>query len=217
MQQPGYTVRRCYVDTFLARSLPADTTLTLLDIGGYRGVKRGSFDVTARFPRSVSLNIVTKYPCDLLAGAQLMPFPENTFDTVLCSEVLEHVPDPARVIAEMFRVLRPGGQAVITTPFLYRVHGDPDDYWRFTPSALRVLFEHAGFHITTIEQHGMLNAVLADFARQIVSNTRFVRPFNRVADLVTAVTARAVLGQTHPGRFARSFATGYGLIATRPR
>jgi SAM-dependent methyltransferase len=75
-------------------------------------------------------------------------WPEQTenADFVLCTEVLEHVPDPADFLARAYGALRPGGYVVCTVPFAARWHFVPFDYWRFTPSGLKRLFEGAGFH-----------------------------------------------------------------------
>jgi ubiquinone/menaquinone biosynthesis C-methylase UbiE len=68
---------------------------------------------------------------------QSLDFPDEHFDAIVCWSVLEHVPDPIRAIAEMRRVLRPGGIIWIQLPFLLPYHADPHDYWRVTPSGLR--------------------------------------------------------------------------------
>lgn len=65
-------------------------------------------------------------------------FPENHFNAAVCLSVLEHVPDPHRAIAEMLRVLKPGGSIWVQVPFLFPYHADPDDYWRVTPQGLRL-------------------------------------------------------------------------------
>ncbi len=67
-------------------------------------------------------------------------FPNASFDFVLSDQVLEHVEgDPYQAISECHRVLRPGGVAVHTTCFINPVHGEPKDFWRFTPDALSLL------------------------------------------------------------------------------
>lgn len=89
---------------------------------------------------------------DRVMNAQCLEFPDNNFDCVICSEVLEHVEEPQKVISEINRVLRPTGAAIITTLFSFPVHGFPDDYWRFTPSCMQMLMRKADFrkiHVTT--------------------------------------------------------------------
>ena len=73
--------------------------------------------------------------------------PENLdqYDVVVCDQVLEHVVDPANAVMTLFRLTRPGGLCLVATPFLYKVHAAPDDYWRFTPRGLEVLLAGAGF------------------------------------------------------------------------
>ena len=64
-------------------------------------------------------------------------FPDGYFNAIVCWSVLEHVPEPERAIAEMRRVLKPGGAIWVQLPFLFPYHPDPQDYWRVTPSGLR--------------------------------------------------------------------------------
>lgn len=77
----------------------------------------------------------------VLGDVQRLPFPDDSFDTVLCTEVLEHVPDPWGAVREIRRVLRPGGQALLTSPFMWPWHGSKRyaDYWRFTADGWRAL------------------------------------------------------------------------------
>jgi SAM-dependent methyltransferase len=70
---------------------------------------------------------------------------EASVDTALCTEVLEHVPDPSVLLAQACRCLRPGGRLVLTVPFAARWHFIPYDYWRYTPSGLDILLRRAGF------------------------------------------------------------------------
>jgi len=67
-----------------------------------------------------------------------LKFEDNSFDVVVCWSVLEHVPDPHAAIAEMSRVLKPGGEIWVQLPFLFPYHESPQDYWRVTPDGLRL-------------------------------------------------------------------------------
>jgi len=69
-----------------------------------------------------------------------LPFGDKTFDYVVSDQVLEHVEgDPQDAIDETYRVLKPAGLAIHTTCFINPIHGNPSDYWRFTPEALSLL------------------------------------------------------------------------------
>lgn len=72
-------------------------------------------------------------------NAECLPFAENTFDTVLCSELIEHCAQPCWVVEEISRVLRPGGYVILSAPQTYRLHDDPNDYYRFTKQGLTQL------------------------------------------------------------------------------
>jgi len=68
-----------------------------------------------------------------------------TIDLVLATETLEHIADPDAFLAKVRRVLRNDGRLILMVPFSARWHYVPYDYWRFTPSALRMLLERNGF------------------------------------------------------------------------
>jgi len=61
------------------------------------------------------------------------------FNTIFCLSVLEHCTDPAAMCRSMTRLLNPGGAAYISVPFIFKFHGYPSDYWRFTPEGVRVI------------------------------------------------------------------------------
>jgi SAM-dependent methyltransferase len=77
---------------------------------------------------------------DVVCDAHDLPFFEGSFDAVVITAVLEHVVDPARVVAELRRVLEPGGLVYAETPFLQRVHEGAYDFTRFSLSGHRLLF-----------------------------------------------------------------------------
>jgi len=82
---------------------------------------------------------------DVAADLKNLPYPDGTFDAVFCSQVLEHEPEPAALLAELYRVIKVGGALVLTAPHLSRFHDAPQDYFRFTASGLRSLAEGVGF------------------------------------------------------------------------
>lgn len=86
-------------------------------------------------------------------GASL-PFRDACFDGVFCLEVLEHVPEPESVLKEITRVLKPGGYAWISMPFLYPLHDAPFDFQRFTEYGLRHSTRRAGLEIKGMRKSG---------------------------------------------------------------
>ena len=84
-------------------------------------------------------------PSDLSGRADKIPAPDSSFDAILNTQVLEHVPEPGLVLDEFSRVLRPGGVLWITAPLVWYLHEEPHDYYRFTPHGLRHLLEKAQF------------------------------------------------------------------------
>lgn len=80
-----------------------------------------------------------------------LPLLDAQCDAVTCFEVLEHVPEPARLLAEAHRILRPGGVLLLSTPFQWWVHEAPHDYYRFTRHGLEFLLGQAGFEGIRVE------------------------------------------------------------------
>ena len=86
---------------------------------------------------------------DVWGDVQALPIRDQTCDTVLCNQVLEHVPQPQFAIDEMARVLRPGGYLILTAPHIWGLHEVPHDYFRFTPYGLRHLAKKSGLTVHT--------------------------------------------------------------------
>ena len=162
MTSPDYRILVLLQDFLmdeLAASVSGETLV--IDIGcgeqpfrrvieAYRGRYLG-VDVSQNSRRTVSL----------LAGLSGLPFADGCADVILCTEVLEHVPDARVAISEMARVLRPGGRIICTTPFLYPLHEEPHDYTRMTTSYLSTLARDYGLAVVRLEKLGAALDVLA--------------------------------------------------------
>ena len=83
-----------------------------------------------------------------------LPFADRCFETVFCAQVLEHVPRPEELLREAFRVLKVGGQIILTVPQTWGLHEEPHDYYRFTRYGLRYMLERVGFQVRSIEPRG---------------------------------------------------------------
>jgi SAM-dependent methyltransferase len=88
---------------------------------------------------------------DVVADLQSLPLPADRFDAVVLTEVLEHIRRPEAALAELARVLRPGGQLLVTVPFVCELHEEPYDFYRYTPYALRAMLEDAGFTAISVD------------------------------------------------------------------
>jgi SAM-dependent methyltransferase len=98
---------------------------------------------------------------DVYYDGVTLPFPDESADTVLNIQVLEHTPRPQQLLKEMARILKPDGVLILCAPFSFRLHEEPHDYFRFTPHGLRAMFEEAGLVITEVCRQGDLWSVLA--------------------------------------------------------
>ena len=90
-------------------------------------------------PGYVNLDILAVPGVDVIGNAEQLPFPSDLFTRIECDAVLEHVHDPVRVMAEMTRVLAPGGYLHLVTPFCHPFHEYPKDYRRFSIDGLKAL------------------------------------------------------------------------------
>ena len=80
-----------------------------------------------------------------------VPAPDEGFDIVMSTQVLEHVPDPGLYLSECFRALRPGGRMLLSTHGTFVYHPDPEDYWRWTCAGLQKAVRDAGFDVVRFE------------------------------------------------------------------
>ena len=99
---------------------------------------------------------------DLIADIQNMPsIADASMDTVLCSQVLEHVPRPCDAISEMYRVLKDNGHVILSVPHLSPIHEAPHDYFRYTEYGLNSLLTSHGFRVLELHPAGGLLSFLA--------------------------------------------------------
>ena len=104
---------------------------------------------------------------DALYDGRTIPYPDHHFDIVFCTEVLEHVPEPAELLGEVHRVLKPGGVIIMTTPFLVPLHEEPYDYYRYTRHGIIHLLSKAGFVRAEVRPLGEYFAVVIAFGVQL--------------------------------------------------
>lgn len=104
--------------------------------------------------RCVAVDVIPTPGLSALSTATDLSLHDGTFDTVVCTSVLEHVEDPETAMAEIARVMKPGGRLLLTVPFLYPTHEAPYDFWRTTHIGLRSLIERHGLEVEDMGAQG---------------------------------------------------------------
>lgn len=88
---------------------------------------------------------------NVVGVADNLPFEQNSFDTVLMTQVIEHLENPSRVFSEIYRVLKPNGKVIVAWPFLYPIHEAPRDFYRYTKYGMKHLAGEAGLELIELK------------------------------------------------------------------
>lgn len=206
---------RVTLDRFIVSNASSARTLDL-------GAQNGPY--AAYFPRRVAVDLQPAAGLHARGDAHALPFVDGAFECVLCTEVLEHLPEPQRAIDEMYRVLAPGGRLLLTTRFLFPIHDAPHDYFRFTKYGLRHLLR--GFEDVRIEEETDAVGTLAVLMQRLGMQAQTLRATPlRAAWLVAARIVRpfsfvitAEYGDSRRLRQEQGIMTsGYHVVCRRPR
>jgi len=134
-----------------------------LDFGAgsakYREIIKKKADKYTTFDMMAGKNI------DVVGNALNAPFKDETFDTVISTQVLEHIEKPWIMIGEIYRILKKDGICILTAPFLAPYHADPHDYFRYTTEGIKSLFENTGFKTIEYSAYGQPFSVFSEFIR----------------------------------------------------
>lgn len=138
---------------------------TLVDVGcgemPYRDFILGFGKVNHYLGLDLADNDNYSDKCDLSWDGTTVPLPASSVDCAMATEVLEHCPEPDKVLEEIFRILQPGGLFFFTVPFLWPLHDLPNDHYRFTPFALGRHLGNAGFVDIRLQSLGGWDCSLA--------------------------------------------------------
>lgn len=127
----------------------------IIDVGAGEAPYKELFVGNKYYTSDFSQNIYhTKNKNDFICPADKIPVKPNFFDAIICTEVLEHVPNPDQVFNEFHRILKRKGQLFITTPFIIQPHEVPYDYFRYTPYFYNEVFKKNNFKIKFIIPRG---------------------------------------------------------------
>jgi ubiquinone/menaquinone biosynthesis C-methylase UbiE len=131
---------------------------------------------------------------DIISDVESIPVPSRSFDVILCTEVLEHIPHPEKALAEFFRILRPGGLLLLTAPFTSQTHFAPHHYSTGFSKYYydRILPEH-GFQVTQITPSGNYWTVLRTETIKMPSVLRKYSKFPLLWPIILPVCALDVI------------------------
>lgn len=146
------TYRRLWLDSCL-NAFSSEIHGLVIDLGGKRENKRGSFQPPEHQTQGWwYLNLDTDANPNVFSDVTQTPLSKQSVDYIICTEVLEHLPDPQACVDEIHRLLHNDGVALVSVPFFYPVHADPYDFQRFTEDGLRRLFR--GFKSVEVYRMG---------------------------------------------------------------
>lgn len=142
-----------------------------------------------------------------------LPFQDARFDTLLTTDVLEHIKHPEQLWDEMVRVLRPAGKLILAVPFLYWIHEHPHDYHRFTEFKLRDFCARRKLRVVELQVYGGMPEVFADLVAKALRGVPWAcSAFVGAASLACRLRRARDADRSAP----ELFPLGYVLVAQKP-
>lgn len=165
------TLTRQTLDRTLPPILKKYSKGEVLDVGSLHS----PYKRYLKYKKYSILDIVENPGVDYLMDIHKTNLKRNSFDTVIATEVLEHLYNPFLAVEEMKRLLKPSGYLIASTRFIYPYHGEPSDYFRFTKFGLERLF--SGYQKVEIITLGNRSSAIIDLFTTSNSIFKLMRPF----------------------------------------
>lgn len=153
------------------------------------------------------------FECDL---NQPLPFEADSFDTLILSDVLEHLCEPDALWRELSRILRPDGRVLCSVPFFYWLHESPHDYYRYTEYALRRFAKNSSLKVFELIPIGGSIEVMTDLlAKHLALLPALGEPLALAVQTFVLYWSRSRAGRRTIVKTARYIPLGYLMVAGR--
>ena len=142
------------------------------------------------------------------------PFPleDNSFDTILLTDVLEHISDPENLWKEMTRVLKVGGKIIIGVPFMHLIHEAPFDYFRYTEYRLKMYCDDNCLEVSELYPYGGALEIIIDILAKLFS-------FSKIISLIhyhlSKIVQKTFIAKILFRKTAKRYPLGYCLVAEK--
>lgn len=176
----------------------------LLDVGCGQMPYRDYIKKNSSIEEYIGLDIDTaiEYKKDIKPDytwdGNTIPFKDNSYNTLIATEVLEHCPYPNQTLKEMYRVLKADGHIFISVPFLWNLHETPHDEYRYTPFALERLFIEAGFRNIKVSAGGGWHASMAQMLGLWVRRSPISKNQKKILSLILKPIIKFLLKKDTP-------------------
>lgn len=165
------------------------------------------------WPNTLHKNQYLDLACDL---NKPLPLPDNRYDTILISEVFEHIAEPDMLWAELTRILKPGGKMLVSVPFLYKIHEAPHDYFRYTEFALKNYATKNNLRVVELESFGGLPLVLTDLYAKMLVKVPFIgNPLAALIQRLCLWFIRTRLGKRLSANTGTAYPLGYFMVVEK--
>lgn len=165
------------------------------------------------WPNSLHKNSYLDFEMDLNNNLE---FESEMFNTIILSDVLEHIYNSKKLVNEMHRILKKEGMLILNVPFFYYLHEEPHDFFRYTKFALSTMLEEAGFRIKVLDETGGVIEILIDINSKLVSKLPFVgHLFAKMIQSCAILFLKFKLFKKVSRTTAEKFPLGYFIVAEK--
>ncbi len=170
-------------------------------------------NICVDWSNSLHKNPHLDFECNL---NERLPFQDEDVDTIILSDVLEHLPEPQKLWFEMNRILKRNGKVLMNIPFFYWLHEEPFDYYRYTEFALRRFAEVSGFRVIYLSNSGGFFEIITDIFSKI--SVKIPLAGNLIASClqkINSVILKTSIGKKIAAKTGKKFPLSYFMIAEK--